>query len=357
MKNIISHILVTIISLFVGINGTIYFYEVINEEETETVNTNVNITENETISESIDKVYDAVFTVESSGYNYDSIGTAFAYKYDDDYAYLLTNHHVIEDSRKIEVSNNDGEKFEATLMGSDEMIDLAVLRVSREYVPLLVSFGDSTAVEIGDTVFAVGTPISLEYRGTVTKGIISGLDRQVEVESSDGGSFLMDVLQTNTAINPGNSGGPLVNINGEVIGINTLKLVEDDIEGMGFAIPIEMATSVIDRLEEGEAIERPYLGVSFVDANDDYALNYNKIVLDKIYSNGVVVVSVERGSVAETYGLQYKDVILKIDGVEIVDGTHLKYKLYQYQIGDKITFEVERDGKIINIEVILEDSI
>ncbi len=357
---ITKYIITAAIALFIGVNGTIYFYEYLEDDEVkvteETIQT-VNITESDSISTAIEKVYDAVFTVESVGSNFNSLGTAFVYKTDDSYAYLLTNHHVIDGTNKINVSNHAGEKTEAVLMGSDELIDLAVLRIDKSFVSIIAELGTSTDIEIGDTVFAVGTPISVDYRGTVTKGIISGLERQVDVSTENSGSFLMEVIQTNTAINPGNSGGPLVNINGEVIGINTLKLVEEDIEGMGFAIPIEMALSVVDRLEAGEEIKRPYLGVSFVDASNDYALDYNNIVLDKIYGSGVVIVSVEKDSVAEKYGLQVKDVVLKINGKEVENGAQLKYELYKYEIGETITLEIERDGNKQEILVVLEKSV
>ena len=242
-------------------------------------------------------------------------------------------------------------------MGSDEYADLAVLRVDKSFVLQVATLGSSTDSEIGDTVFAVGTPVDVKYAGSVTKGIISGKNRMVNVTLDDGGAFMMEVIQTNTAINPGNSGGPLVNINGEVIGINTLKLVEDEIEGMGFAIPIEMATSVLDRLEKGEEIERPLLGVSMVDASNQYALFSYKVYLDKDYEKGVVVIDVEKDSPAGIAGLQKNDVILKINDIEIEDTTHLKYILYKYSVGDTVKLEYERDGKSNTVEVKLNKAI
>ncbi len=358
MKNKIIYICSVIISLFVGISGTLLVvYYIPSNDDGQKVVQEVTITESDTIAPAVNKVYDSVVTVLNYGNQLQATGTGFVYKTDDKYGYILTNNHVISGSKKIEVTNTENVTVEATLLGSDEYADLAVLRVDKSFVLQVATLGNSTDSEIGDTVFAVGTPVDVKYAGSVTKGIISGKNRMVNVTLDDGGAFMMEVIQTNTAINPGNSGGPLVNINGEVIGINTLKLVEDEIEGMGFAIPIEMATSVLDRLENGEEIERPLLGVSMVDANNDYALFSYKIYLDKDYEKGVVVVDVEKDSPAGVAGLQKDDVILKINDVEIEDSTHLKYILYKYSVGDTIKLEYERDGKTNTVEVKLNKAI
>ena len=357
MKNKIIYICSVILSLFIGISGTLLVVYYIPSEEGEKVVQEVTITESDTIAPAVNKVYDSVVTVLNYGNQLQATGTGFVYKTDDKYGYILTNNHVISGSKKIEVTNTENVTVEATLLGSDEYADLAVLRVDKSFVLQVATLGDSTTSEIGDTVFAVGTPVDVKYAGSVTKGIISGKNRMVNVTLDDGGAFMMEVIQTNTAINPGNSGGPLVNINGEVIGINTLKLVEDEIEGMGFAIPIEMATSVLDRLEKGEEIERPLLGVSMVDANNDYALFSYKVYLDKDYEKGVVVIDVEKDSPAGDAGLQKDDVILKINDIEIEDSTHLKYVLYKYSVGDTIKLEYERDGKAKTVEVKLNKAI
>ena len=359
MKNKIIYITSIIVSLFVGVCGTllVVYYIPDNNEDTKVVEEVVTINESDTIAPAVEKVYDSVVTVLNYDRSLQATGTGFVYKTDDEYGYILTNHHVIADARTIEVTNMQEVTVEATLLGSDEYADLAVLRVDKDFVLQVATLGDSTGMEIGDTVFAVGTPVDVKYYGTVTKGIISGINRTVNVTLDNGDAFMMEVLQTNTAINPGNSGGPLVNMQGEVIGINTLKLVEDEIEGMGFAIPIEMATSVLDKLESGQEIERPLLGVSMIDANNQYALFSYKVYLDKDYTKGVVVVDVENGSPAATAGFKKDHVILKIDDVEIEDSTHLRYILYKYSIGDTIKIEYERDGKAQTVEVKLTDAI
>lgn len=357
MKNKIIYICSVILSLFIGISGTLLVVYYIPNGDGEKVVQEVTITESDTIAPAVNKVYDSVVTVLNYSSQLQATGTGFVYKTDDQYGYILTNNHVISGARKIEVTNTENVTVEATLLGSDEYADLAVLRVDKSFVLQVATLGSSTDSEIGDTVFAVGTPVDVKYAGSVTKGIISGKNRMVNVTLDDGGAFMMEVIQTNTAINPGNSGGPLVNINGEVIGINTLKLVEDEIEGMGFAIPIEMATSVLDRLEKGEEIERPLLGVSMIDANNQYALFSYKVYLDKDYEKGVVVIDVEKDSPAGVAGLQKDDVILKINDVEIEDSTHLKYILYKYSVGDTVKLEYERDGKTNTVEVKLNKAI
>ena len=357
MKNKIIYICSVILSLFIGISGTLLVVYYIPSEDGEKVIQEVNITESDTIAPAVNKVYDSVVTVLNYSSQLQATGTGFVYKIDDNYGYILTNNHVISGARKIEVTNTENVTIEATLLGSDEYADLAVLRVDKSFVLQVATLGNSTDSEIGDTVFAVGTPVDVKYAGSVTKGIISGKNRMVNVTLDDGGAFMMEVIQTNTAINPGNSGGPLVNINGEVIGINTLKLVEDEIEGMGFAIPIEMATSVLDRLEKGEEIERPLLGVSMIDANSQYALFSYKVYLDKDYEKGLVVIDVEKDSPAGVAGLQKDDVILKINDVEIEDTTHLKYILYKYSVGDTVKLEYERDGKTNTVDVKLNKAI
>ena len=246
MKNKIIYLSSVIISLFVGICGTllVVYYIPEDDQTNEVVEKVVTINESDTIAPAVDKVYNSVVTVLNYGRSLQATGTGFVYKTDDDYGYILTNHHVIADANKIEVTNMQEVTVEATLLGSDEYADLAVLRVDKDFVLQVATLGNSTDLEIGDTVFAVGTPVDVKYYGTVTKGIISGINRTVNVTLDNGDDFMMEVLQTNTAINPGNSGGPLVNMQGEVIGINTLKLVEDEIEGMGFAIPIEILNAI-----------------------------------------------------------------------------------------------------------------
>lgn len=349
MKQKIIYIITIILSIGIGVSGTLatlHFFPMEAKTVEKTVKT-VSITETDSIKEAVYKIYNAVVVIESyrNGRQTGS-GSGFVYKKDDKEGYVITNHHVIEGATSVKVVNMDGESVDAKVLGSDEYADIAVLSMDISGVMDIAQIGASSELELGDTLFTVGTPVGNAYRGTVTKGILSGKDRTVSVQSSSGnGSYVMSVLQTDAAINPGNSGGPLVNINGEVIGVNSLKLVEDEIEGMGFAIPIELVMSSAEKLEKGEKIERPIVGVSLLDVNNTYALYRNRITLHKDITYGAVIVSVETGSVAEKGGLQEGDVILKVNNDKIEDVAHFRYNLYKYNIGDTIKVVYNRNGE------------
>lgn len=252
MRQKIIYISTVILSFFLGVIGT---YLVIKnnpitvQDVVKTIN-EVKITESDTIQPAIEKIYDAVVLVESyKGNALIGTGTGFVYKKDDKNGYIITNHHVIENASSVKVISTNGKTSEVKILGSDIYADIAVLSIDAKDVLKVAEIGESTKLKLGDTLFTVGSPLGSEYMGTVTKGILSGKDRTVSVNLANG-KFMMEVLQTDAAINPGNSGGPLVNINGEVIGVNSLKLVEDEIEGMGFAIPIEIAMSAAETLEK-----------------------------------------------------------------------------------------------------------
>lgn len=307
------------------------------------------------LAASVEKIYDAVVLIQT--YKNDELvgsGTGFVYKTDDKYGYLLTNNHVVENTEKVTVTFSNDEEAEVTVLGKDAYLDLAVLRVDKKYVSLIANIGSSEDCNLGDTVFTVGAPMGYEYRGSVTSGILSGKDRLVSVAvSSTSNDWVMRVLQIDASINPGNSGGPLLNVNGEVIGVCSMKLVDDKIEGMGFAIPIEYAMSHVEQLEKGEAIEWPFLGVGMANITDTMTLyKYNVRVPDSVKA-GVVVVSVEKDSAAEKAGIQLGDVITKIAGKKTDDVAYLRYELYQHSAGDEVEVTVLRDGKEKTFKVTL----
>ena len=343
MRERIINVIVILVVLSLGVGVTLYFTKDDSENKI-TENRNVTITSEESINESIKKVYDSVAVVNNyragrlTGY-----GSGFVYKKDDKYGYILTNNHVVEDASEVTVTLSNGEEVQAEVLGTDSYMDIAVVRIDEDQVLQVAEIGDSTEAKLGDTVFTVGTPVSTEYAGTVTKGIISGENREITI-TDNGTSYMMEAIQIDASINPGNSGGPLVNINGEVIGINSVKLVESSIEGMGFAIPIEVAMSQIDKLENGEAIARPVIGVTLYDL-DSLPLIGSNIDIDDSVKSGVVVDSVEKGSDAEAAGLQKDDVITKIDDVTVKGSAHLKYILYKHNIGDTVKLTIIRDGK------------
>ena len=299
------------------------------------------------LSASVEKVYDAVMMIRNYKDNQiQSTGSGFVYKTDDKYGYVLTNHHVIDGASKITLIRSDDKEIEGTVLGSDVYLDLAVVRINKDDVIDKAVITTSENSKVGDTVFTIGSPLGYEYRGTVTDGILSGKDRMVSVSiSGNTNDYVMKVLQTNAAVNPGNSGGPLLNASGEVIGIISLKLVQTEVENMGFAIPIEYAMSHIENLEQGKAIVRPMLGISMVNANDTYSLYRSRIVLDESITEGVVVVEISKDSGASKSDLQKGDVITKLNDEKISNVAYLRYELYKYSVGDTITVTYLRDGK------------
>ena len=282
------------------------------------------------IADAVEKVYDSVVTVKNYVRNQlYSTGSGFVFKVDNKYGYILTNYHVISGGNEVSVvfTNNKDEKV--TIVGYDEYSDIAVLAVDKSLVLATAQIGSSNDMRIGDTTFAVGTPVdSSVYSWSVTRGILSGKDRMVQVDN-----YVMSVLQTDTAINSGNSGGPLCNSNGEVIGITNMKLASSQIEGMGFAIPIEDAVKNAETIISGKKISRPYLGISIYDSNN-YFNN----------TSGVYVESVEKNGAAYNAGIKSGDKILKVNGVEIANTSYFRYQLYKYNIGDKIKITIERNG-------------
>lgn len=363
MKNKIIYILTTILAFFLGIIGTIFVIKYIPEKTTDNQTTmenqtvsNVNITETNTIKTAINEIYDAVLLVETYKDNYQiSSGTGFVYKKDQERGYIITNQHVVDGGNKFIITLTNGEEIEATLLGGDTYSDIAVLAIDQASVIQVAKLGESEKSEIGDTVFAVGSPLGKEYMGTVTKGILSGKDRTVTV-SSNNNSMMLEVLQTDAAINPGNSGGPLVNIAGEVIGVNSMKLVQDQIEGMGFSIPIELVTSLLDKLEKGEKIIRPLIGIEMTDITNSYYLYTQRIMVPEEIEQGVVVIKTTSDYPAYKAGLQKGDIILGINDTQIKDSAHFKYLLYKFNIGDTVKIKYYREGKVLELDMTLDKS-
>ncbi len=354
------------------IGGLFTYYVVVNpiweDDTTTTINNSNNsngvvkcdddITIDETgISVSVGKVYDAVVTVQNYQYNkLAGTGSGFIYKKDSKYGYILTNHHVVENASEIVLIMSDDTEVKGVVLGSDVYLDLAVVRIDVKYVKQAVTVGNSEKSNLGDTVFTVGSPLGYEYRGSVTKGTISGKNRMVSTSITKTESFIMKVIQIDAAINPGNSGGPLLNVNGEVIGINSLKLVQDEIEGMGFAIPIEYAMEYVDDLESGKEIKRPLIGITMVNVTDTMKLYQAGISVDNKLTTGVVVVSTVEGSGAQQAGLQRGDVITKIGNKSVKNSAYLKYELFQYKIGDKVEITYYRNGEEKTTIIVLTEA-
>ena len=356
-KNIVNYLII----FFVGclaMYAVIYFFPTSITESITKLEKDVTVTDTG-IADAVEKVYDAVVVV--SNYrddNYIASGTGFVYKKDDDTYYLLTNYHVIEDGDKVTVTFTDGSIKETTIVGHDEYADIAVLSLKSGEELVVAEIGDNANSRVGDTAFAVGAPLDSAYSWTVTRGIISGKDRMVEVSLSNSSSndYVMKVIQTDAAINSGNSGGPLCNSNGEVIGVTSLKLVSSGVEGMGFAIPIEDAIAKAEQIISGDIKDYPYLGISMVDFANAYYSQYYSLIRNSGLDSGVIVASVEKDSAASDGGMKANDIIVAINGEKVTNIAYLRYYLYQNKVGDTIKFTVYRDGKNVDLKIKLGSS-
>lgn len=321
-----------VITFIICLTAFGFFYEYyLKNLVIETTKREVTITD-QGIAEAVDKVYDSVVVVESysRGKLY-STGTGFVYKTDDEKAYILTNHHVIESANEVKVVFTNNKKETVTILGSDAYSDVAVLSVDKENIISIAELGSSEELKVGDTAFAVGAPLdSSTYAWTVTRGIISGKDRVVQTQDN-----VMKVLQTDTAINSGNSGGPLCNSNGQVIGITNMKLASSSIEGMGFAIPIETAIQVAETLMTGQEINRPYLGIEIGEMRESYYSEETYLVVGEVTKDGA----------ADKAGIKTDDIILAINDVEVNTIAFFQHELYKYEVGEKIKITIERDGE------------
>lgn len=311
----------------------------------------------EAMEDAIDKVYDSVMCIEvldSSG-NTISTGTGFVYAKDNKYGYVLTNAHVVDNGTNIQGKLSNNHTALLTLLGKDSYTDLAVLRMDVSEVLQVASIGSSENMKIGNTVFTVGSPMGSTFAGTVTKGILSGKDRLIETTTSND-SYTVKVLQTDAAISPGNSGGPLVNLAGDVIGITSLKLVDEQVEGMGFAIPIEDAMNYVEYLEQGKEIPRPIIGVQILDLTNRFVLYKYNISVPESVKYGIYLVEVNPGYPAAEAGLKAGDIITKIDGEEVITTSSFRYELYKHSIGDTIEVTYYRNGKENTTKVTLNKS-
>ncbi|MEG9295231.1 trypsin-like peptidase domain-containing protein [Mangrovibacillus sp. Mu-81] len=278
-------------------------------------------------------------------------GSGVLFKKEGDSAYIITNNHVIEGASKIEVSLYDGEKTEAELIGADPLTDLAVLKIDGKYADNLLEVGDSSALRAGEQVIAIGNPLGLDLSRTVTQGIVSAVDRTISVETSAGESEL-NVIQTDAAINPGNSGGALLNSKGELIGINSLKISNSGVEGLGFAIPSKDFMPIVNEIIETGKVERPYIGIGLTNLTD-VPRNYLGDVPKNVEA-GVVVASIDHISSAAEAGIKEGDVITALNGQPVEDAADLRRQLYaDLKVGDKIKLTIFRGAEEMTISVTL----
>ncbi|MEK5234057.1 trypsin-like peptidase domain-containing protein [Lysinibacillus sp. FSL K6-0232] len=284
-------------------------------------------------------------------------GSGVIYKVEGDKAFIVTNNHVIEGAKQLEVTMPDGTKEEAQLVGLDVWTDLAVISINSKNVKTVATFGNSDVLKQGETVIAIGNPLGLDFYGSVTTGVVSGKDRSVPVDLNGDGTedWQQEVLQTDAAINPGNSGGALVNLAGELVGINSMKIAESSVEGLGFSIPVNSAIPIIEELEKNGKMERPTMGVSLADLTDVPAFYQQQTLkLPEEVTTGVVVTDVIKNSPASKAGVQQYDVIVEMDGQKIETAIDLRKHLYNdKKIGDKLTLKVYRQGKLEELTLTL----
>ena len=313
-------------------------------------------------SDAVDKVKNAVVSVitysdssnqglfekeENSDSQISSEGSGVIYKKEGKYAYLVTNTHVINGAKKVDILLADGNKVPGEVVGSDVYSDIAVVRISADKAKAVAEFGDSNQLTVGETAIAIGSPLGTDYANSVTQGIISSQGRNVKLKADNGQNISTRALQTDAAINPGNSGGPLINIQGQVIGITSSKISNNgqtSVEGMGFAIPANDVVNIIKQLEEKGKVVRPALGIQMMDLSNLSTSDLSQLKLPEKISGGVLVRSTLENMPASDK-LQRYDVITKIDDTDIESTADLQSALYSHQINDTIKVTFYRDGK------------
>lgn len=274
-----------------------------------------------------------------------SSGTGIIYTTD---GYVITNCHVIESAvsaknAKIYVTLSDDTEYEAKIVGYDALTDIAVLKVEATNLKA-AKFGDSDSIKVGEMVVAIGNPLGQEFAGTVTVGYISGVNRTVTIDTT-----AYNLIQTDAAINSGNSGGPLVNISGEVIGVNTAKIASTGVEGLGFSIPINDVLPIVEELIQHKTIARPYIGIGGIDLSESVAKRNNLVV-------GIYIQEVEKDSPAYLAGLKQGDVIVAADGIEVATIEELNEIKNEKKVGDSINIKVYRNKQYKEIKVTLGSS-
>lgn len=282
-------------------------------------------------------------------------GSGVVYRVDGKTAYIITNTHVVSGATDVQVVFSNKESVNATIVGSDTYSDIAVLKLTADFDMTAIKCGDSSLLDQGETVLAIGSPLGIEYAGTVTQGIVSGIDRTVSVDLNDDGQedWDMNVIQTDAAINPGNSGGALVNMAGELVGITSMKLSNTSVEGMGFALPINDVITSVEQIIENGKVTRPQIGISGVSLSgySSYQLRYYRINTD--LTDGIYVSRVTSGGAASKAGIQEGDIIVKFDGKEVTTYKSFLTELYSKEPGDKVSVVVNRNGTEKTIEVTL----
>ena len=369
LKKVVNIALIFVVGLLGGILGTFLILQTTHSSTSNTESKQVHSTTVKTAyknttstSEAVDKVKNAVVSVitysdssnqglfekeDNSDSQISSEGSGVIYKKEGKYAYLVTNTHVINGAKKVDILLADGNKVPGEVVGSDVYSDIAVVRISADKAKAVAEFGDSNQLTVGETAIAIGSPLGTDYANSVTQGIISSQGRNVKLKADNGQNISTRALQTDAAINPGNSGGPLINIQGQVIGITSSKISNNgqtSVEGIGFAIPANDVVNIIKQLEEKGKVVRPALGIQMMDLSNLSTSDLSQLKLPEKISGGVLVRSTLENMPASDK-LQRYDVITKIDDTDIESTADLQSALYSHQINDTIKVTFYRDGK------------
>lgn len=294
---------------------------------------------------------------ESSQEQQSGSGSGVVYEQTGKYTYIITNHHVISGADKVQVVFSNNEYVDAEVVGSDEYSDVAILRCQPDFDVTVINIGDSSLLDKGETVLAIGSPLGIEYSGTVTQGIVSGTDRTVSVDLNDDGvdDWDMNVIQTDAAINPGNSGGALVNMKGELVGITNMKFAGETVEGMGFAIPVNDVISVAKQIRLNGKVSYPVIGISGVSLADYSAYQLQRYGVNVAVNTGVYVAEVTNNGPAQKAGIQAGDVITKVEKNEITTYKSFLTELYSHKPGDTIQVTINRSGTEKTVQVTLDE--
>lgn len=388
MKKLLKFVILFVVGFLGGIGGYYFASSTLtqgnstsNQANTTSVS-DVQYSNDTSTTQAVEKVQDAVVSVinyqTQSSNSLSSIfgniessdelavageGSGVIYKKDGDTAYIVTNNHVISGAEKIDILLASGEKLSGELVGADTYSDIAVIKIAADKVTTIAEFANSDTIKVGETAIAIGSPLGSVYANTVTQGIISSLSRTVTSQTEDGQTISTNAIQTDAAINPGNSGGPLINIQGQVIGINSSKITSSSVsssgvavEGMGFAIPSNDAVQIINQLETNGKVTRPALGVQMVNLTDLSTSQLEKAGLANTdLTSGVLIVSTQSGLPADGKFEPY-DVIIEIDGETIENKSDLQSELYKHQIGDTITVTYYRNNKKMTVDIKLTHS-
>ena len=297
------------------------------------------------LQEIYEKTIDSVVSISCKSHSGSATGTGVIITSS---GYVVTNSHVIQGAQTITVLLSDGRSFDASLVGSDTISDLAVLYIEADHLSP-AEFGDSTVLRVGDSVVAIGDPLGIELRGTMTNGIVSAINRDVTT-----GGRTLTLIQTNAALNSGNSGGPLINCYGQVIGINTLKMGDiassSGVEGLGFAIPSTTVKEIVDQLiSQGYVSGRPSLGLSGEGVSSFYQFYYR-------LPSGMYIESIEEGSDAAAKGLEAGDILISVDNVRVSSMDDLRLLLSNYAVGDTVQIVIYRGGRQYTADLILHEA-